>query len=373
MADNHYDVLGVSKGASQDEIKKAYRKLAHQHHPDKKGGDEAKFKDINKAYQTIGNEQKRKQYDQFGSAHEQAGGAPGGANWDDFARQQAGGAGGPFGGGGGQRVEYDFGDLGDVMGDIFGFGGRRGGTRTQQQSGSDIQTEMTIQFREAVFGAEKTVELHKQVACSHCKGDGAEPGSKIDTCTTCKGRGQIERPVQTVLGTFRSAAVCPDCHGEGKKASQKCKDCHGEGRKRESEKIKVKIPAGINDGETIRLAGKGEAGARGSGVGDLYIGIRVTSDPAFVREEDNIISESSISFSQAALGDKVEIVTLDGPVFLKIPSGTQSGKVFRIKEKGVPHLRTRGRGDHLVTVRVVIPSKLNREQKKVIEQLSELD
>ncbi len=372
MAKDYYATLGVSKGATADEIKKAYRTLAHQHHPDKSGGDEAKFKEINEAYQVLGNVEKRKQYDQFGSTFDQAGGGAGGFggfSWDDFAR--AGGA-GPFGGSRQQNVEFDFGDLGDVFGDLFGFGRAAGGRRSRRTTGGgDIQSEMELGFREAVFGVEKVVELYKNVVCPHCSGNGAEPGTKITTCKTCGGSGQVEQIQRTILGAMRSVGVCPECRGEGKIASQRCKTCRGDGRVRETEKIKVKIPAGISDGETIRLAGKGEAGSRGAAAGDLYITLRVAPDPGFKRKNDNILSDISVSFSQAALGSKIAVSTLDGEVMLKIPAGTQSGKVFKLSDRGVPHLRARGRGDHLVTVTVETPTSLSKKQKKLLEELAE--
>ncbi len=372
MSKDYYNILGISKGASADEIKKAYRTLAHQHHPDKSGGDEAKFKEINEAYQVLSNPQKRQQYDQYGQTFEQAqrqggfGGGAGGFSWDDFARA------GSTGGFQGQNVNFDFGDLGDVFGDLFGFGGGSRSKRAQRaRQGGDIQTEMNIEFREAVFGVEKIVDLYKLSTCSHCHGNGAEPGTKIETCPTCGGSGQVRQVQQTILGAFQSVGVCPTCQGEGKKASKKCKECGGSGRVKATEKIKVEIPAGISDGETIRLSGKGEAGTHGSHAGDLYITMRVKADRDFKREGDNIISEISITFSQAALGTKVPVLTLDGEVMLHIPSGTQSGKVFKLGGKGVPHLRSRGRGDHLVTVTVVTPPHLSREQKKILEELQQ--
>lgn len=371
MAKDYYNILGVSRDASQDEVKKAYRKLAHQHHPDKKDGDESKFKEINEAYQSLGNAERRKKYDQFGSTSSH-GGMPGGMSWEDVARAQ--GSGGPFGGGFQQgNVEYDMGDLGDMFGDLFGFGRRSGGRSASAQGVADIQTEMTVDFRDAVFGAEKLISLYKGIVCPHCSGNGAEPGTKIEMCTTCKGAGRIEQVQRTILGAFRSASVCPDCRGEGKRAEQKCRQCRGEGAVKDTEKIKVKIPAGISDGNTIRLSGKGEVGTHGSGVGDLFITIRVKPDPKFKRESDEIISEAEISFSQAALGTQIPVITLDGEVSLKVPAGTQSGKVFKLKEKGVPHLRSRGRGDHLVTVTIVTPAKLSRGQKKLLEELSDFD
>ncbi|MFA5135189.1 MAG: molecular chaperone DnaJ [Patescibacteria group bacterium] len=368
MAKDYYELLGVSKNATQDEIKRAYRKLAHQHHPDKKGGDEAKFKEINAAYQALGNPEKRKQYDQFGAAYGQPGaggpgGGPGGFSWEDFARAS--------GGGQYQQGGVDF-DFGDIFGDLFGFGRRGGGAggRTRR-GGNDIQAEMTIDFRESAFGADKVIDLYKSVVCSRCSGGGAEPGTKVETCTTCGGSGRVEQIQRTILGAFRTVGVCPECRGEGKRVGTKCRECRGSGRVKSSETIKVKVPAGISDGETIRLSGKGEAGERGSGAGDLYITMRVKPDPNFERKEDDIVSSVDITFPQAALGDKIPILTLDGEVSLRIPAGTQSGKVFKLRDRGVMHLRSRGRGDHLVTVNVVTPTDLSRKQKKLLEEFGE--
>ena len=368
MAKNYYEVLGVKKDASQDEIKKAFRKLAHEHHPDKNGGNGDKFKEANEAYQTLGNEQKRRQYDQFGSAF--SGG--GGFNYQDFARASARGGqenGNPFGsaqGGFGNfsqgNVNFDFGDLGD-LGDIFGsffsaqggsaFGGS--GSRNSQQRGADIETRLDIDFKEAVFGVEKNLELSKRVICRHCQGQGAEPGSKINNCKTCGGRGRVSSVQQTILGTFQTQSICPACHGEGKTYEKKCSHCSGSGVEYGTEKIKVKIPAGIEDGQQLRLSQKGEPNPKGS-AGDLYINIRVRPSVDFRREGDDIKSDYHISFSQAVLGDKVEIKTVDGLVNLKIPAGTQSQTEFKLGGKGAPHLRSRGRGDHLVKIIVDIPN-----------------
>lgn len=370
MSKDLYEILGVAKGASAEEIKKAYRKLAHKYHPDKPDGDEAKFKEINGAYQVLGNAERRQRYDQFGPGYEQQAGARGqGFNWEDFARA-AGGAGGPFGGSQGQRVEYDFGDFGDIFGDIFGFG-RRSGGRTARPVGQDIQMDMTVPFREAVFGTETEVSLYKHVVCTHCTGSGAEPGTKVETCQTCGGRGQVARVQQTILGQFQTASICTDCQGEGKRPEKNCSVCHGEGRVKQEDSIRIKVPAGISDGETIRVAGKGEPGLRGGQTGDLYITVRVEPEPKFDRDGDDIHSTVEITFSQAALGAKISVETLDGEVMLKVPAGTQSGKVFKLSEKGVPHLRTRGRGDHLVTVQVVTPTKLTRTQKRLLEELAQ--
>jgi molecular chaperone DnaJ len=354
MAKDYYDILGVDKSASQDDIKKAFRKKAHEHHPDKGNGNADKFKELNEAYQTIGNENKRKQYDQFGSA-----GGPGGFNYSDFSGARGGS---PFGQGG---VNFDFGDLGDLFGGMFNGGG---GGRTEQARGASIETELPISFEESVFGVEKMLNLSKRIVCSTCQGNGAEPGSKVNTCKKCSGSGKVSSVQQTILGTFQSQSVCPDCSGEGKSYDKKCSKCSGSGVEYGSEKIKIKVPAGIENGQQIRLTGKGEASPKGI-AGDLYINIRVNPSSKFKRQLDDIRSDYHLSISQASLGDKVEVSTVDGPVTLKIPAGTQSHTEFKLSGKGVPHLRVRGRGDHIVRVLVDIPKGLNRKQRKLLEEL----
>lgn len=357
---DYYKILGVDKNASQDEIKKAFRKLAHEHHPDKGNGNADKFKEINEAYQTLGNESKRKQYDQFGSAYNQAGGFGGGGfNYQDFARSQ--GQGNPFG-----NANFDFGDLGD-LGDIFGnFFGGQARSQAQQARGRDIEVVVELDFNEAVFGREKTINLKKSVTCDVCHGNGAEPGSKVSTCKTCGGSGYVIRMQQTFLGSIRTQGVCPECHGEGKTYEKKCHKCHGAGHVQGSEEIKVKVPAGIDDGQSLRLSGKGEAVGKGQ-AGDLYVRIRVRPNKKFVRDGVDIRSQAHISVSQAILGDKIAVETVDGEVSLKIPEGTQSHTKFKLKEKGVPQLHGRGRGDHIVEVIVDIPKNLSRGQKKLIQ------
>ncbi|MFH1188032.1 MAG: molecular chaperone DnaJ [bacterium] len=369
MSKDYYKILGIEKGASQDEVKKAYRKKAHQHHPDKGGGDEARFKEINEAYQVLGNEQKRKQYDQFGSAFENMGGGEAGGGgfrgWQDFARQAQGG---------GFNINMnDFGDLSDVFNNIFtGFaGGQSRGRQRRNVRGEDIETRMVIGFKEAIFGAEKEIFLNKKVVCSRCSGNGVEPGSKISACDTCNGSGQVVRMQRTILGTIQTAATCPDCGGEGKKFEKKCSECKGVGAVRENKKIKFKIPAGINDGETIRLSGEGEAGARGGAAGDLYINFQVEKDSRFKREDNSILSALKISMVQAALGDKAEVETIDGKVNLTIPAGTQGGKVFILKGKGATSLRRVGRGDHFVEIKVQIPESLSKRQRELLEEFAE--
>ena len=357
MNKNYYDILDVSKGASQDEVKKAFRKKAHEFHPDKKGGDEAKFKEANEAYQVLGNEQKRKQYDQFGSA------GMGGAGF--------GGQGG-FGGGGYQNVNIDMDDLGDMfggLGDIFGFGEGGGGRRGPRQ-GEDIQAIMTISFDEAVFGTEKEVELRKSVACDVCGGNGSKPGAKIDTCKTCGGAGRVRKIQRTILGNMQTEVICSNCRGEGKIYSEKCSNCKGVGILNKNIKLKVRIPAGINNGETIRLASQGEAGEKGASAGDLYLKIRVTESIEFNRDGYDILTKKEISFRDAVLGANIEIETIHGKVTLKIPEGTQSGTIFKLRSKGVKELNGKGNGDHLVDIIIKTQKNLNKKQKELLKELN---
>lgn len=369
MGKDYYKTLGIDKNASQDDIKKAFRKLAHEHHPDKPHGDEAKFKEINEAYQVLGDQKKRSQYDQFGSTFENAQSGGGFHGFEGF-RDFSGFAEGFSRSGNGNQDEY--GDLGDIfggLGDIFGFGGGRQGRRTRR--GDDIQVLLTIDFEEAVFGIEKEIKLNKKVTCDYCHGNGGEPGSKVDTCSTCRGTGRITQIQRTILGSIQSQTVCPTCSGEGKIYSKKCSKCNGSGIRKEVVEIKVKIPAGINEGEAIRLSGHGEAGEKGSPVGDLYLKIRINPSKNFRREGYNILSEVEINFTQASLGTIIEVPAVDGNIKLKIPEGTPSGKTFILRDKGVPKLNARGRGDHLVTIKVKIPTSLNRKQKQLLQELGE--
>ncbi len=363
MSKDYYKILGVEKNSSQPDIKKAFRKLAHKYHPDKKGGDEAKFKEVNEAYQVLGDEKKRQQYDQFGSDFAQQGGFGGGAGWEDFMRAARGQGGG--------NVHFDFGgvDIGDIFGDLFGFsGGRRAGGRRRQR-GNDIQVDIQLDFREAVFGTEKEINLTKHNDCDVCKGSGAEPGAEVHKCGKCNGAGQVRVVQQTILGAMQTATTCPDCGGAGKKASKMCKHCGGDGVTRSESKYKVKIPAGIDDGGVIKLSGKGEAIGLGGHPGDLYIRVRVKSEKYFERRNFDIYTEVNINFVQAVLGDKIEIETLDGRKKLVIPAGTQSHQQFRLKGLGVPRLQRSGRGDQFVNVIVDIPKKLNRKTKKLLQDL----
>jgi len=352
MSKDYYDILGVSKSASADEIKTAFRKKAHEYHPDK-GGDEAKFKEINEAYQVLGNADKRQQYDRFGSAA--------------FNGQQGGGFGGFQGGG----FNVDFEDLGDIFGgfgDIFGFGGNRSSSRRSTR-GRDMEMSLSLDFLEAVFGTEKEISFSKNITCRHCQGSGAEPGSRVETCPTCHGSGRVSRLQRTILGNVQTQTVCDNCGGEGKLYSQKCSHCGGRGLERDTVKLKVRIPAGIDDGESIRLSGQAEAGEKGAPAGDLFLRIKVKSHRSFVRDGYDVRTEEAISVKQAILGDKIEVATVHGPVTLKIPEGTQSGTIFKIKEKGIPRLNNRGVGDQYVKVRVNIPKSLNKKQKQLLEGL----
>ncbi len=362
MAKDYYSILGVAKGATPEEIKKAFRKKAHEHHPDKSGGNTEKFKELNEAYQVLGDADKRKRYDQFGSGFAgQAGpgfSSQGFGNWSDFARQSGSGAAG-----------FDFSDLGEIFGDWFGQR-TAGPARSKRESrGADLEASVVVTLEEAVFGTEKILQLNKEIICPHCQGNGAEPGTAINDCKTCRGSGQVSTTQNTFFGSFRSVGLCPACQGEGRLAEKKCSQCHGRGLKKSSESLKVKIPAGINSGESLKLSGQGEAGSKGARAGDLYINIQVLPHPDFFRQGDNLVTTKVITFATAVLGDKVRLKTLDGEVKLKIPAGTKSNQEFIIKNKGVTRLRGHGRGDLLVKIELAVPNSLSREQKKLMEEL----
>lgn len=358
MPKDYYKILGVEKGASEDDIKKAFRRLAHEHHPDK-GGDQAKFKDINEAYQVLGDKQKRAQYDQFGSAAFEQGAGFGGFNG-------ANGFGGfDFNQGGFNVNMDDFGDLGDMLGGMFGFSGRGGGQKRKQ--GKDIETEIRLTFAEAVFGAEKEIKLFKHDPCTTCKGSGSDPEGKISSCQTCGGKGRVQQAQRTIFGVMNTVVTCPDCQGTGQRVEKPCKECSGTGVNRQEKLLRIRVPAGMNDGEALRLSGEGEFPGRGGLSGDLYVRVVVAKHPIFRREDRDIRSSVDVPFTIMTIGGSVEIETVDGDVTLKIPSGTKAGTVFKLKGKGVPH--GHGRGDHLVTVMPEIPEKLSKEQKKLLEEL----
>lgn len=354
MSKDYYETLGVSRSATQDEIKKAFRALAHKYHPDKKGGDEKRFKEINEAYQVLSDSDKRAKYDQYGPGFEQAGMGGGGFSWQ-----------GGFQGGG---VNFDMGDLGDVFGEMFGFGGsRRGGTRDTR--GHDLQVEIQIELKDAVFGIEKELRIGKKARCERCAGNGAEPGSKVATCGTCNGKGQVVRAQRTILGMMQTAMQCSACDGTGKTIEKKCKDCHGSGRAQKEEKIVVSVPAGIDDGGTLRLSGEGEAGVHGGQSGDLYVRVHVRTDHRFRREGADLVLELPIQYSQSVLGDKITLDTFDGPIEANIPAGIQSGQLIRLARLGVPYLQKKGRGDLLLKVIVLTPKSISKKQRELLELL----
>lgn len=332
-------MLGVERTSSPEEIKRAYRRLAHQHHPDKAGGDEEKFKQINNAYQILSDPQKRAQYDQFGQTFE------GGA-----------GAGNPFG------VEFD---LGDIFSQFFG------GQQAQpprQRPGQDIAVDLAIDFLESARGLKRDIAPHLYQTCSRCHGNTAEPGTPIKTCATCQGRGTVTTTQRSMLGMFRSESICPTCTGEGKIAETPCRQCRGTGREQKNRPLTITIPAGIADGQSIRLTGQGEAGPRGGPAGNLYVNIHVESHPTLHREQNNVVSEVTVPFVDAALGTELTIDTLEGKKTVPVPAGTQPGEVLTLPRLGFPALQGSARGDHRVTVRVSVPRRLSRQQKKLLQE-----
>ena len=358
---DYYEILGISKNASDDEIKKAYRKAAVKYHPDKDGGDEAKFKEAGEAYEVLKDSQKRQRYDQFG--HAGVGGNNGGGA----------SAGNPFGGGfggfNGQNINFDFGDggLGDIFGQFFG-----GGSRGQApRRGQDVEVSLQLTFEEAVFGVEEKIQLEMDDECSHCHGTTVEPGYEMKTCPTCKGAGQINRAMNTIFGPIQQTVTCDTCGGRGKVPEKICSVCRGKGVERRKRTINLKIPAGIDDGATIRLSGHGEAIGNGQ-KGDLYVHIRVKAHKQFTREGDIILSEQHIGMVDATLGTEVDVDTVDGKVRMKVPSGTQSGTDFKLSGHGVPHMKSDRRGPHIVSVVVDIPTKLSKKQRELLSEF-ELD
>lgn len=351
---DYYETLGVTKAASADEIKKAFRKLAVKYHPDKDGGDEAKFKEINEAYEILKDQQKRQRYDQFGHAGVGGNGGGGGNPFEGF------------GGFNGQDVHFDFGDggLGDLFGQFFGGGQNTGQQR--QRRGNDVETSITLDFKEAVFGIERTIELNLQDECSHCHGEMSEPGYGMKTCEACKGAGQIPKIMNTMFGQIQQSVVCSTCQGRGRIPEKVCSVCKGAGTERRKQKITLKIPAGIDDGATIRLRERGEAVAGGS-KGDLYVHIRVKADKKFTREGDIILSEESLDMVDAALGTEIDVETVDGTVRMKVPAGTQSGTDFKLSGHGIPHGNRDSRGPHIISIVVKTPEKLSKKQKELLE------
>ncbi|MFS1517863.1 molecular chaperone DnaJ [Bacillus sp. SCS-151] len=345
---DYYEVLGISKSASQDEIKKAYRKLSKKYHPDiNKEPDAAdKFKEVKEAYETLSDDQKRAHYDQFGHTDP----------------NQGFGGGGDFGG---------FGGFEDIFSTFFGGGGRRRDPNAPQQ-GADLQYTMTLKFEEAVFGKDTDIEIPREEECKTCHGSGAKPGTKPETCKHCNGSGQLSVEQNTPFGRIVNRRVCHHCEGTGKKVTQKCSTCNGAGKVKKRKKIHVKIPSGIDDGQQLRVTGQGEAGINGGPAGDLYIVFHVKPHEFFEREGDDIYCEMPLTFAQSTLGDEIEVPTLHGKVKLKIPAGTQTGTKFRLRGKGVPNVRGYGQGDQHIQVRVITPTKLTEKQKQLLREFNEL-
>ena len=354
---DYYEVLGIQKGASEDEIKKAYKKLARKYHPDMNPGDkeaEEKFKEVNEANEVLSDPEKKARYDQFGFA----GVDP---------NYGAGAGGGAYGGG------FDFGDLGDIFGSFFGggFGGGQRRNPNAPQRGESIRASVSVSFTEAAFGCEKSVTIERSEQCPTCKGNGCAPGTTPEICPDCHGTGTVQTRRQTPMGVFASNGPCRKCGGTGRLIHQPCPDCRGTGAVRKRKTIKVNIPAGIDHGQTISLRGQGNAGRNGGPAGDLLITVMVQPHELFRRDGVDVFCEAPITFAQAVLGAELEIPTIDGKVKYSIPEGTQTGTVFRLKGKGIPVLNGRGRGDQYVTVTIETPRNLNKEQKEALRRFSE--
>lgn len=343
---DYYEVLGVGRDATDEDIKKAFRKLAFQHHPDHNHNDGAseKFKELNEAYEVLSDTSKRAAYDRFGHNGAQS----------IFGRESSDG--------------FDFG-----FGDIFEafFGGTAAGTRQTPQKGSSLQYGVTITLEEAAFGCEKELTITRTEHCSECQGTRSKTGSQPERCPNCKGSGQIKRVQSSVFGRFTNVTTCPQCRGEGRIVTEPCPKCRGTGREKQHRTILVKIPAGVTDGNQIRIRGEGDAGSRGGPTGDLFVSITISEHELFKRKGDDVLYELSINFAQAALGTEVSIPTLEGDTKLRIPAGCQSNATFRFKNKGVQHLQERGRGDQIVTVSVTTPESLTKEQRQLFEKLAE--
>jgi len=342
---DYYEVLGVSRDATADDLRRSYRKLARRYHPDvcKEPDAEARFKEVNEAYQVLSDDEARARYDRYGHAGLNQGG------FDGFA---------------------GFGGFEDIFGDLFGFGGRRPQRRGPTR-GADQLLDLQITFEEAVFGCSKDVQLNRHETCPECQGSGAEPGTSPTRCPDCNGSGQIRRAQQSIFGQFVNVTTCPRCGGRGEVVTTPCSSCHGGGTVERQRRLAVDIPAGVDDGTRIRLSGEGEAGLHGGPPGNLYVFIHVEPHRYFVRRENDILLNIEINVAQASLGDLVQVPTLEDTEQLRIPAGTQNGAVFRLREKGVPYLRRSGRGDQIVVVNVAIPTKLNDKQKELLRELGD--
>lgn len=355
MAKNYYDILGIEKKASKDDIKKAFRKLAHQYHPDKKGGDEVKFKEASEAYGVLSDDSKRSQYDTYGA---NAGGAGQGAgfNPNDFSGFDFSGFNGGNGG-----VEFD---LGDIFGDFFG--GGRGGSGGQKK-GRDISVDIEISFEESIFGVDKEIRINKTATCSTCEGSGAKKGTQLNTCAVCNGKGKVSEMRRSIIGSFQTVRTCENCHGTGKIPKEKCETCKGNGVVKQDQTLKISIPSGLEDGEMLRMNGQGEA-LQGGLTGDLYIKVHVKHHKLFQKVGNDLVMNLEVKLSDAILGGSYTVKTLDGDINLKIPESLAIGQVLRVKDKGVPQTNGR-RGDILVRTHINIPNKLSKDVKKLVEEL----
>ncbi|MFT4303640.1 MAG: molecular chaperone DnaJ [Candidatus Woesearchaeota archaeon] len=361
MSEDYYDILGVSKNSTREEIKKAYKKLAKQYHPDnKQSGDAEKFKKINEAAAVLGDDKKRQHYDQFGTAEGFGQGGQGGFDFGNFQDMFS------------EAGDFDsiFDHLGEMFGGSFGFGSR-GGRRRRRSQGSDLRYDIEISLEEAAFGVKKDIEYNRLGKCKACNGTGAESDDDIITCPDCKGQGQVRRTQRTPFGLFQTTSACPKCRGEGTTVKNECRKCDGTGVVRETKKIQVNIPAGIDDGMRLRLEDHGDAAPKGGDNGDLYVFVSVIPHKHFVRKDNDIHIEIPISVSQAALGTNIEVPTLLGKATLKIPPGTQPGTVFRMRDKGIKDIHGGETGDEMVKIIVKIPDKLNKKEKKLYEEIEE--
>lgn len=351
---DYYEILGISKNASDDEIKKAYRKAAVKYHPDKDGGDEAKFKEVSEAYEVLKDSSKRQRYDQFG--HAGVGGNSSGAGGNPFEG---------FGGFSGQNVRFDFGEggFGDIFSQFFGGGAS---SNNGPRRGKDVEVKLQLTFEEAVFGVEHKIEIEMNDKCSHCDGSTVEPGYELKTCPVCKGAGQVNRVMNTIFGPIQQTTTCEECSGRGKIPEKICSVCRGKGVEKRRKPINLKVPAGIDDGATIRLREYGEANSNGQ-KGDLYVHIQVKAHKFFTREGDIILSEQHISMIDAALGTEIDVNTVDGKVRMKVPAGTQSGADFKLSNHGVPHMNSDRRGPHILNLVVDTPTRLTRRQREILD------
>jgi molecular chaperone DnaJ len=343
---DYYEVLGIDRTATAEDVKKAFRKLAFQYHPDHNhdAGSTDKFKEVNEAYEILSDADKRAAYDRYGHSAQDN---------NMYGRGFEG---------------FDMGGFGDIFDAFFGGSGRA--SQQTAQRGQDLRYNIKVTFEEAALGCEKEIEINRTEVCATCHGTRSKPGVQPVRCPACEGTGQIRRVQRSLFGQFINTAVCSDCHGEGQIVKEACPDCRGSGYQKHKRKISVKVPAGVDEGNGIRITGEGEAGSRGGGAGNLYVMISIRSHEFFTREGENVIYNLPVNFAQAALGVEIDVPTLHGPAKLKIPSGSQSGKVFRLKDKGIPHLHSSGRGEQLCVLKVITPESLTKEQKRLFEELA---